>query len=105
MLGSLLVETPDGRRFRLGSGFSDEERRRPPPVGAIVTYKHYGTTRKASRGSPASCACAPVTDATLVGCGENRLPAGEGRRPLIGAARRRARAGRGRYWRVKVSVP
>ncbi len=45
LLGSLLVETPDGRRFRLGSGFSDEERRRPPPVGATVTYKHYGLTR------------------------------------------------------------
>ena len=45
LLGSLLVETPDGRRFRLGSGFSDEERRRPPPVGATVTYKHYGVTR------------------------------------------------------------
>ena len=44
LLGSLLVETPDGRRFRLGSGFSDEERRRPPPVGATVTYKHYGLT-------------------------------------------------------------
>ena len=45
LLGSLLVEMPDGRRFRLGSGFSDEERRRPPPVGATVTYKHYGVTR------------------------------------------------------------
>ncbi len=45
MLGSLLVETPDGRRFRLGSGFSNEERRRPPPVGATVTYKYYGLTR------------------------------------------------------------
>ena len=45
LLGSLLVETPDGRRFRLGSGFSDEERRRPPAVGATVTYKHYGVTR------------------------------------------------------------
>ena len=44
LLGSLLVETPDGRRFRLGSGFSDEQRRRPPPVGATVTYKHYGVT-------------------------------------------------------------
>ena len=44
LLGSLLVETPDGRRFRLGSGFSDDQRRRPPPVGATVTYKHYGVT-------------------------------------------------------------
>ena len=45
MLGSLLVETPDGKRFKLGSGFSDQERRQPPPIGAIVTYKYYGKTR------------------------------------------------------------
>lgn len=45
MLGSLLVETPDGKRFKLGSGFSDKERQQPPPIGAIVTYKHYGKTR------------------------------------------------------------
>ena len=44
LLGALLVEMPDGRRFRLGTGFSDEERRRPPPIGATVTYKHYGRT-------------------------------------------------------------
>ena len=46
MLGALLVETSDGKRFKLGSGFSDQERRQPPPIGAIVTYKHYGKTRK-----------------------------------------------------------
>lgn len=45
MLGSLLVETPDGKRFKLGSGFSDQERQQPPPIGAIITYKHYGKTR------------------------------------------------------------
>ena len=44
MLGALLVEMPDGARFRLGTGFSDAERRNPPPVGAIVTYKHHGFT-------------------------------------------------------------
>ena len=44
MLGSLLVEMPDGRRFKLGTGFTDVERRNPPPVGATVTYKHAGTT-------------------------------------------------------------
>ena len=46
MLGALLVEMPDGRRFRLGTGFTFEQRRNPPPLGAIVTYKHYGKTRK-----------------------------------------------------------
>ena len=44
MLGSLLVEMPDGRRFKLGTGFTDVERRNPPPVGATVTYKYTGTT-------------------------------------------------------------
>ena len=45
LLGALLVETPEGLRFRLGTGFSDEERRDPPPRGATVTYKYYGKTR------------------------------------------------------------
>ena len=44
MLGALLVEMPDGRRFRLGTGFTDEQRQHPPPLGATVTYKHYGFT-------------------------------------------------------------
>lgn len=41
-LGALLVEMPDGKRFKIGSGFSDRERDNPPPVGARVTYKYYG---------------------------------------------------------------
>ena len=44
MLGALLLEMPDGRRFRVGTGFTDEQRREPPPLGATVTYKHYGHT-------------------------------------------------------------
>lgn len=44
MLGSLLVEMPDGRRFRLGTGFSDVERLNPPPIGSTVTYKYFGKT-------------------------------------------------------------
>lgn len=49
MMGSLLVETKDGKRFRIGSGFSDEERRNPPLTGALVTYKFFGKT---NRGIP-----------------------------------------------------
>jgi len=41
-LGSLLVELPDGTRFRIGTGFSDAERDSPPPIGAVVTFKYYG---------------------------------------------------------------
>ena len=44
MLGLLLVETPDGRRFRLGTGFTDAQRRDPPRIGSTVTYKYTGTT-------------------------------------------------------------
>ncbi len=49
MMGALLVEMPDGTRFRLGTGFSDEVRRHPPPVGSLVTYRYRGTT---SGGKP-----------------------------------------------------
>ena len=41
-LGSMLVELPDKRRFRIGSGLSDEERNTPPPIGSIITFKYYG---------------------------------------------------------------
>ena len=46
MTGSLLVERPDGARFRLGSGLSDAQRAEPPPLGAWVTYRHDGFTSK-----------------------------------------------------------
>lgn len=39
-LGALLVETPQGQRFKLGSGFSDALRQNPPPVGSWVTYRY-----------------------------------------------------------------
>lgn len=40
MLGALRLEMPSGKRFKLGTGFSDEVRRNPPPVGALVTYRY-----------------------------------------------------------------
>ncbi|WP_081768997.1 DNA ligase [Herbaspirillum sp. RV1423] len=42
MTGALLVETPDGVRFKLGSGLTDEQRRRPPLLGSVVTYRYRG---------------------------------------------------------------
>lgn len=46
MVGALLVELPDGRRFGLGSGLSDADRAAPPPVGSLVTYRYSGLTSK-----------------------------------------------------------
>ncbi|MEO7639239.1 MAG: DNA ligase [Pseudoxanthomonas sp.] len=45
MLGALLVRMPDGRQFRLGSGFTDRQRADPPPLGSLVTYRYNGLTR------------------------------------------------------------
>lgn len=39
-LGALLVRTPEGKTFLLGTGFSDELRRNPPPIGAWVSYRY-----------------------------------------------------------------
>lgn len=44
MMGSLLVELPDGIRFRIGTGFSDAQRRDPPSVGSLVTFRYQGLT-------------------------------------------------------------
>ena len=42
LLGSLLVELPNGIRFSIGSGFSDQERTSPPPIGSTITFKYQG---------------------------------------------------------------
>ena len=40
--GALLVEMPNGQRFRLGSGLNAAQRRTPPAVGSTVTYRFNG---------------------------------------------------------------
>ena len=41
-MGALLVETPDGVRFKLGTGFTDAQRSTPPAIGSWVTYRYRG---------------------------------------------------------------
>ncbi|MBU3698246.1 DNA ligase [Dechloromonas sp.] len=53
MLGALEIRLADGKLLRLGSGFSDEQRKNPPPPGALVTYRYrdltaYGVPRFAT---------------------------------------------------------
>jgi DNA ligase-1 len=45
-LGALVVETADGKRFKLGTGLTDAERENPPAIGSWVTYRYNGTTAK-----------------------------------------------------------
>lgn len=45
LMGAIEVRTPDGRRFAIGSGFSDAQRAHPPAIGSWVTYRFNGLTR------------------------------------------------------------
>lgn len=44
-LGALLVKTKDGIVFKIGSGFSDLQREKPPAIGSTITYKYIGKTK------------------------------------------------------------
>jgi DNA ligase 1 len=44
LTGALLLETPEGQRFALGAGLSNDLHRHPPPVGAWVTYRYMDRT-------------------------------------------------------------
>ncbi len=44
---SLKIKLKNGVVFNLGGGFSTEEKKNPPKIGDIVTFKYYGFTKKA----------------------------------------------------------
>jgi DNA ligase 1 len=44
MMGALELKTESGQRFKLGTGFSDQQRQSPPPVGSSVTYTYRDIT-------------------------------------------------------------
>jgi DNA ligase-1 len=39
-LGALMVEMANGKRFAVGTGFSDAQRASPPPVGSTITFRY-----------------------------------------------------------------
>ena len=39
-LGALEVELADGTRFSVGTGLSDDERREPPALGSVITFRY-----------------------------------------------------------------
>ena len=39
-------QIPHGVKFKVGSGFSDEERANPPKIGSVITYKYQNLTAK-----------------------------------------------------------
>ncbi len=49
MCGAILMRGDDGIEFKIGSGFNDAQRRKPPKKGSRVTYKYMG---KSNSGKP-----------------------------------------------------
>ena len=44
MTGSLAVINRDGKKFKVGSGLTDELRRTPPAIGSLITYRYQELT-------------------------------------------------------------
>lgn len=44
-MGAVLCENQHGQ-FRIGTGFTEQDRQNPPPVGAVITYRYRGLTNK-----------------------------------------------------------
>jgi len=42
MLGAILVALPSGQQFKIGSGFTDQQRLNPPSIGSLITFKYFG---------------------------------------------------------------
>ena len=49
ILGSLICKMDSNQTIKIGTGFKDEQRKYPPEIGAIITFKYYGLT---SKGNP-----------------------------------------------------
>jgi len=45
VLGAMIVEMPNGQQFKIGSGFTDRERKAPPAIGETITYQYRGETK------------------------------------------------------------
>lgn len=43
-LGALIVMDKNGREFKIGTGFSDDQRANPPEVGDTISYQYHGRT-------------------------------------------------------------
>lgn len=39
-MGALFIQTPDGREFKVGTGFNDQQRNKPPKKGTVITYRY-----------------------------------------------------------------
>lgn len=45
-VGALQIELESGQRFFVGSGLDDSDRKNPPPLGAVITFRYHGFTKR-----------------------------------------------------------
>jgi DNA ligase-1 len=44
-MGALQMETADGKRFNIGTGFTEAVRANPPAIGTVITFTYRGLTK------------------------------------------------------------
>lgn len=45
ILGAIEVINAEGKKFKIGSGFSLQQRQSPPPINSRITYRYRGKTK------------------------------------------------------------
>lgn len=45
LMGAIKVRMANGKEFYIGSGFTQQQRKTPPPIGGLVTYRYQGFTQ------------------------------------------------------------
>jgi DNA ligase-1 len=45
MVGAIKVRMDNGKEFYIGSGLTQQQRKNPPPIGSLVTYRYQGFTQ------------------------------------------------------------
>lgn len=45
-LGALKVQLESGLTFKIGTGFTDEQRANPPKIGEVITFRYQGLTKR-----------------------------------------------------------
>lgn len=46
MMGALVCKNKAGTTFKVGSGFTDKQRRNPPKKGTQITYRYFEMTKE-----------------------------------------------------------
>jgi DNA ligase-1 len=107
-LGAVVAELPNGKRFNVGTGFSDKQRETPPAVGSTVTFKYQELTKDGIPRFPvfigvridAPAVVAPLVATPPAAATVKTKPRGTG-----GGARlfENTEGGASKFWEVSVS--